>query len=83
MFPQRLFVCPNLTESLFCQDRFSLHALFLVNRGRNTPDHDGAVRAALTHNGHPCGRRHLHGLRIISDMAGDNNAYQINPCFFI
>ena len=39
----------------------------LVSRGCGAPDHDGSVGAALAHDGHPCGGRHLHGLGDIRD----------------
>ena len=39
--------------------------LSLINRSRNAPDCNSAVRAALAHHGHPCSHRHLHRLRNI------------------
>ena len=45
---------------------------FTINRSRRAPEDDGAVGAALAHNGHPCGGGHSHGLRDIRDHHQQN-----------
>ena len=54
---------------------FLLSVTSLINRSRDAPDHNGTVRAALAHYGHPCGHRHLHGLCNIR-----NSNQQKIPC---
>ena len=49
--------------------------VLLINGCRDTLDDDRTVRAALAHREHPCGRRHLHGLRKIR-----NSDQQNIPC---
>lgn len=52
-----------------------LKVLLLINCSCDTPDHNRAVCAALTHHGHPCGNRHLHCLSNIR-----NDGQQNIPC---
>lgn len=49
-----------------------LHALFFINCSRDAPDYDSGIRAALAHNGHPCGCRYLQGLRDIRNYDEQN-----------